>query len=88
MRQAVRGLTLALAFAGPASAAEDPALFPAAQCAALWFGQDDYAQVSAWLDRDPKDLALAEAFAATFGDSRTMIYAVTAEGRSAHIKNA
>ena len=30
----------------------------------------------------------AEAFAATFGDSRTMIYAVTAEGRSAHIKNA
>jgi hypothetical protein len=33
-------------------------------------------------------LAAAEAFAATFGDSRTMIYAVTAEGRSAHIKNA
>jgi hypothetical protein len=30
----------------------------------------------------------AEAFAATFGDRRTMIYAVTAEGRSAHIKNA
>lgn len=30
----------------------------------------------------------AEDFAATFGDSRTMIYAVTAEGRSAHIKNA
>ena len=30
----------------------------------------------------------AEAFAASFGDSRTMIYAVTAEGRSAHIKNA
>lgn len=30
----------------------------------------------------------AESFAATFGDSRTMIYAVTAEGRSAHIKNA
>jgi len=33
-------------------------------------------------------LALAEAFAATFGDRRTMVYAVTAEGRSAHIKNA
>jgi hypothetical protein len=33
-------------------------------------------------------LAQAEAFAATFGDRRTMIYAVTAEGRSAHIKNA
>ena len=30
----------------------------------------------------------AEAFAATFGDSRTMIYAVTTEGCSAHIKNA
>jgi hypothetical protein len=30
----------------------------------------------------------AEAFAASFGDSRTMIYAVTAEGRSGHIKNA
>ena len=42
----------------------DPALFPAAQCAALWFGQDDYAQVSPYLDRDPKDLQLAEAFRA------------------------
>ena len=30
----------------------------------------------------------ANCFAATFGDSRTMVYAVTAEGRSAHIKNA
>jgi len=42
----------------------DPALFPAAQCAALWFGQDDYAQISPYLDRDPKDLQLAEAFRA------------------------
>jgi hypothetical protein len=33
-------------------------------------------------------LAQAEAFATTFGDRRTMIYAVTAEGRSVHIKNA
>ena len=33
-------------------------------------------------------LELAEAFATTFGDRRTMIYAVTAEGRSAHIKNS
>ena len=33
-------------------------------------------------------LAAAEAFAATFGDRRTMIYAVTVEGRSAHITNA
>jgi hypothetical protein len=27
-------------------------------------------------------------FAATFGDGRTMIYAVTAAGRSGHIGNA
>ena len=30
----------------------------------------------------------AEAFAATFGDRRTMIYAVTTLGHSAHITNA
>lgn len=30
----------------------------------------------------------AEAFASDFGDRRTMIYAVTAGGLSAHIKNA
>ena len=48
----------------PAGAATDPALFPAAQCAALWFGQDDYAQVTPYFDRDPKDLQLAEAFRA------------------------
>ena len=35
-----------------------------------------------------RSLDTAEAFAATFSDRRTMIYAVTAEGRSAHIKNA
>ena len=64
MRRAARGLALAVVFAGPAPAADDPALFPAAQCAALWFGQDDYAQVSPYLDRDPKDLQLAEAFRA------------------------
>jgi len=40
----------------------DPGLFPAAQCAALWFGQADYALASPYLDSDPKDLALAEAF--------------------------
>jgi hypothetical protein len=33
-------------------------------------------------------LAEAETYAAAFGDRRTMVYAVTAEGRSAHIKNA
>jgi hypothetical protein len=62
--RAAAGLALAVALAGAAQAADDPALFPAAQCAALWFGQDDYAQVSPYLDRDPKDLQLAEAFRA------------------------
>jgi hypothetical protein len=62
--RAAAGLALAVALAGAAQAADDPALFPAAQCAALWFGQDDYAQISTYLDRDPKDLQLAEAFRA------------------------
>lgn len=35
-----------------------------------------------------KTLQEAEAVAAKFGDSRTMIYAVSAAGHSAHIKNA
>ena len=64
MRGVVAGLVLAAALAGASQAADDPGLFPAAQCAALWFGQDDYAQVSPYLDRDPKDLQLAEAFRA------------------------
>ena len=64
MRGVVAGLVLAMALAGAVQAADDPALFPAAQCAALWFGQDDYARVSTYLDRDPKDLQLAEAFRA------------------------
>ena len=33
-------------------------------------------------------LPAAKACAATFGDGRTMIYAVTAFGKSAHITNA
>jgi hypothetical protein len=57
-----RWAALALALSAPAHAAEDPALYPAAQCAALWFGQDDYARASTLLDRDPQDLHLAEAF--------------------------
>lgn len=38
--------------------------------------------------REFPDLAAARAYAAEFGDGRTMIYAVTAEGRFAHIENA
>jgi hypothetical protein len=41
----------------------DPALYPAAKCAAFWFGWDDYARRSTLLDRTPGDLARAEAFA-------------------------
>ena len=48
--------------ASPALPADDPALYPAAQCAALWFGYDDYAAVSPFLEPNPADAALAEAF--------------------------
>jgi hypothetical protein len=47
-------------------------------------GSKPAARIRARFDRMDE----AEGFAATFGASRTMIYAVTAEGRSAHIKNA
>jgi len=33
-------------------------------------------------------MAEAVAYAKGYGDGRTMIYAVTAEGRDAHIRNA
>ena len=35
-----------------------------------------------------KDMAEADEFAGRYKDGRTMIYAVTADGHSAHIKNA
>jgi hypothetical protein len=35
-----------------------------------------------------KTIEEAESFAAKFGDGRTMIYAVTKSGHSAHIRNA
>ncbi|MCE2747986.1 MAG: hypothetical protein LW715_04160 [Rhodobacter sp.] len=60
--RAAAGLALAAGLAGQVLAADDPALFPAAQCAALWFGQADYAVVSPYLDSDPEDLELARAF--------------------------
>lgn len=56
------GLALAAILAVPALAADDPALYPAAQCAALWFGWDDLARPSTLLDRTPGDLARAQAF--------------------------
>lgn len=42
----------------------DVALYPAAQCAALWYGFDDYARLSAFLDRHEGDLDRADAFRA------------------------
>ena len=56
-----------LAFAPNVTAGEmaeisDAARYPAAQCAALWYGFDDYARLSAFLDRNDGDLARAEAF--------------------------
>ncbi len=64
MHGAAPGLVLAAALALPCEAADDPAEYPAAQCAALWLGQDDYARHSKLLKQDPMDVALAEAFRA------------------------
>lgn len=47
--------------AGSVATAQD-AIYPAAQCAAFWFGYADYAKVSPYLDFDPSDLRVAEAF--------------------------
>lgn len=56
------GLAFATTCALPLSAQTDPALYPAAQCAAFWFGWDDHARRSALLDRTPGDLERAGAF--------------------------
>jgi hypothetical protein len=56
------GLLLAHCTVASAAAANDPALYPAAQCSALWFGWDDLARASTLFDRTPGDLARAEAF--------------------------
>ena len=48
----------------PALAGDDPARYPAAQCAAFWLGWDDYATRSALMDRTPGDLDRAERFRA------------------------
>ena len=55
------GLFLAPCASAPAASA-DPAPYPAAQCAAFWFGWDDLARASTLLDRTPGDLTRAEAF--------------------------
>lgn len=57
-----RAAAIGLSTCATATAAHDPAPYPSAQCAALWFGWDDLARVSTLLDRSPGDLARAEAF--------------------------
>lgn len=52
-----------LALALPAGAG-DPAIYPAAQCAAFWLGREDYAQAGGWLDPDPLSAQRAAAFRA------------------------
>ncbi|MFC2968642.1 hypothetical protein [Acidimangrovimonas pyrenivorans] len=51
-----------VALAAPAAAAAGEAPSPAAECAALWYGRDDYAKRSAYLDADPGGVELARAF--------------------------
>jgi hypothetical protein len=62
--RAASGVLLGAALALRCHAADDPAEYPAAQCAALWLGQDDYARRSKLLKQDPQDVALGEAFRA------------------------
>jgi hypothetical protein len=55
--------TVLAAFLSAASVATaQDAIYPAAQCAAFWFGYADYAKISPYLDFDPSDLRAAEAF--------------------------
>ncbi len=45
-----------------AQAAPDEALYPAAQCAALWLGFSEYAKRSPFLDYNPDDLKRSDVF--------------------------
>jgi hypothetical protein len=53
---------MALALMSSMAVAEEVADLPAAQCAAFWYGRDDFAQVSAYLDRNDGDAVLAARF--------------------------
>jgi len=54
-------LALAILASGSPVSAQDP-VYPAAQCAAFWYGYADYADLSPYLDASPTDLEAAEAF--------------------------
>lgn len=53
---------LALVVIPTATAAQDVANLLPAQCAAFWYGRDDFAENSAYLDRNDQDAVLAARF--------------------------
>lgn len=55
-------LTLGVLVGSAGVAAEQDALYPAAQCAALWYGYGDYARASTYLDGQDEAYATAEKF--------------------------
>jgi len=76
-------VAVGLGLSGPAVAADDP-LYPAAQCAALYLGVEDYARISAYLDPDPLNAEAAAAFrdvALRLGGSEDEVDAFIAEQR-------
>ena len=54
---------LLMAMLGSGTTAQE-ALYPAAQCAAFWYGYADYAKLSPYLDFEQSDVEAAEAFRA------------------------
>ncbi|MGO4915545.1 hypothetical protein [Pseudogemmobacter sp. W21_MBD1_M6] len=55
-------LSLGVLAAPPGVAATQDALYPAAQCAALWYGYGDYAKASAYLEGEDEAHATADGF--------------------------
>ena len=83
-----RGAGLAFLLLAPLPVgASDPAIYPLAQCAAFWFGFDDYARRSAYLERRSDDRARADAFLAAAirvdGGNRARVTAYVTEQRPA-----
>jgi hypothetical protein len=56
------GALALVASASNVAAERNPSIYPAALCAAFWLGYADYAQVSAYLDHDPRDHLRADAY--------------------------
>ena len=64
-----------------AGAAAQEALYPAAQCAAFWYGYADYAKLSPYLDFDQSDVEAAEgnALADLAGTETEVVAVINAE---------